>query len=150
LRRGISEIVAVLIILGVLVGVGVVVYTLAFNTMKSVGPDASYLSIMSARVHTSDGKTLVVELDGSVIGRKTISISKIELKIDVNGALTTVDAQLTTSNAILQPGQLFHIVAKASLNTQIPPYSDVIVTVKYCDFSGSCDYVSTITQVELS
>lgn len=150
MRRGVENLISIFIIIGVILAIGVILFHLAFRSATSNAPHESILGIMSARVYTRDGTTLIVEIEGSVLGGKTVNITGIQLKVDMNGALTPVNATLLTTNTLLQPGQIFHITGKATLNTQVPLYSNVIVLVKYCDVSGTCNHVATVTQIEPS
>jgi len=145
--RLISEFIALLIIIGIVVGVGVAIALMAGSVTQHTTPKGSVLLIHSVKVYSigsSTSRTLLIKVAGSVSGNSPINITSVSVSWNTGSVAVTSSAviQAPAPGTYIKPGSLVEI--QATLQTSAPPanYATVWVIIVYCDPNGSCGSVT--------
>jgi len=142
--RSISEVVALLITVAIVIGVTLAVALISGSITQSFTPKGSALLIQNIKVYlvpsSSSSSVLLIKVVASVTGTTHITISNVTV-IWSSGS-GTVTPQAPAPGTYLKPGSIIEI--QAVLQTSSPPasYSTVSVMISYCDSTGTCGSVA--------
>jgi len=147
--RLISEVIAFLILIGIVVAIGVVIALMTGAITQHSAPKGSVLLIHNVKVYSitsssTSSRTILIKVVASVSGNSPIKITNISISWDTGSVAVTSPAtiQAPSPGTYLKPGSLVEI--QAVLQTSSPPanYATVWVTIGYCDFSKICGSVT--------
>lgn len=146
--RSISNLMAVLILLSIVVGVGIGVALLTGAMTQRLQPTGSGLNIQNIRVQalTSNRRYILVEVVATVTGAQSIRIRYVYIYWQRGNNILTSRSTTPLKPSINQyfaPGATLTIIARFN-NVYNPPgdYSPVRVIIEFCDTSGKCYMVS--------
>jgi len=141
--RSISELVAFLILLGVVVGAGIIVASISSSLSQKSVPKGSALLIQRVEAYGTTSSQIMVKVVATVSGSTSIAISSVRISWNTNSGVVTLSTtpQSPRPGMYLSSGSIVEITA--SFQTANPPnnYALVWVTIEYCDVSAVCGSV---------
>lgn len=152
MNRGISNLLAILILVSIVIGIAIAVSTMTTTYVQKIKPKGSTLSILSVKAYpvTEDRKYILVEITVSVTGTEDVQISSIGLYWEYSGRGTSayVDPLKPEKNKWFPPGSMINILAYFT-NLRNPPEekAPLRVVVEYCTKTG-CHRTSASTILE--
>ena len=151
--KSISTLIAALVLLAIVIGVGVGVALLSGALTQRLQPTGASLNIQSVRVQalTGDKRYMLVEVTATVTGAQSVRIDRVGLYWESSGLrYKEGDPWEPSKNKYFTPGSTINIIAKLDLGRDPKPkdYAPVRVVIKFCDTTGTCYRVSGSTVLE--
>lgn len=142
-RRAVSELLAVLVVLAIVVGVGIAVALLSSALVQRMNPSGVGLTIQSVRVYaiSSDNRNVQADIVATVTGATSVTLTGVSI---IPGTGTEVGGQLLAPQppGAFAPGSTIQIQAKFTLSSALTPYTTVRVVVQFTDVAGKLYRVS--------
>ena len=136
--RSVSNLVAALVLLAVVVGVGAAVAMLSGALTQRLQPAGAALSIQSVRAQALDERrsSVLVEIVATVTGAQSVRIEKVGLHWD--SGYREVDPWAPSKGRFFSPGSTINIVARFDRLSGLEDYEPVRVVVVFCDTQRVC------------
>lgn len=150
--RSISNLLAMLIVLTIVVGIAVAVALVTSTYAQRLKPKGSALSILSVKAYpvTQNRKYILVDMVASVTGAENVRIQSIGIYWEYGGTgyWKYVPPKKPDTNMWFPPGSMISILAYFQ-NLDNPPgeKAPIRVVVEYCTQSG-CHRVTATTILE--
>lgn len=138
MKRGIGDVVAVIVIVGVAVALSIVASIIITNTARLSEPKGSVLSVQGVRAIPlrSDYSRLMIEIVATVHGTSSIRYGGITVRDPNGNAMSTCQLDSPNTDTVFNPGQTFTITATCSSSSGGSwAYRQVVVEVSYIDLS---------------
>lgn len=143
--KAISNLLAALILLAIVVGVGVGVAMLSGAITQRLQPTGASLNIQSVRLQAlrPDRQEILVEVVATVTGAQSVRIDRLEFYWYSGGVKTASTSPIEPSRStFFTPGSTISIMARFRTTSPPKEYDSVRVVVRFCDTAGACYRVS--------
>ena len=148
-RKGMSNLIAALILLVIAIGVGVTVAFISSSMTQRLQPSGASLAIQSVRAQavTQNKQKILVEVVAIVTGSQSIALTNAWLYWDSGGSVrTAAQSQMTPigTSRYFQPGSTINVQIWFDLGGQPVPqdYAPIRVVIEYRDITGGIYKVS--------
>lgn len=144
-KRGISEVYAAIVIVLITIVAGVSLYAFVGPRLAGLTVSKVSASLPGVSVYLTPTHRIIVTGELKNEGSSPISVE--EIIINKTGALITVTPEYPKTS--VKPGEVINILGFTNATTvsSLKIGESVIVIVKYCGASGTCNYISTITTI---
>lgn len=143
--KAVSDLLAVLVALAIVIGVGVAVALLSGALVQRMQPSGASLTLQSVRAQKlSTSGPVLIDIVATVTGTQSVRISSVSMYTGSTSMSCTVQAP--SPGSYFSPGSTIQISVQC--NTNPSDYSPIRVVVSFCDVANKCFQVSGSGVVE--